>query len=286
MFLDDIALWWQPIVAGFDPADKDNWLDDSGHWAHHPVVACQIQLRHKQGMDLDTWWAQQRAQGTLDQAQGQMEVCLIPHMRAMARAHRWHIPLQPGTLPMVRDLYTAWPAEFQALQYQWVYDVPVDDPPNADLLRELLQIRNQWDQDGWPMLAGVHVGRGEPLSRALAERLNQEDWGVLFLDPSVIDTLTYADFRHPGHNPDLDGLWTFMQAVRPDLPVVATGLTRVDQWHTVRACMIRYVQGPLYMPPHSLDLFPAGGLGDISEDIAIPANDAVAQYGLHFCAHR
>ncbi len=232
----DIA--WQPIVL----------IKDYPTLPPFPVAAGQIQLQPPDGQDLATWWDTQLAMGQADFAQGQLELRLEPFMQEMARVRRWHLSLHPQVPPATRTWLPFWNEEGLALN--WVYEVPVDQEV-SDLVWNEMELARRARRIGEvePRIAGSHVGR-QGLTVTLAEALNTAPFTVLLLDPAVTDGLSNR-LGVPGNEAQdarFYALWHFMEALRPDLPVVATGINTVEACKAVHACGVAYGQGDLWLP--------------------------------------
>ena len=161
------------------------------------------------------------------------------------------VAASPGA-PATRTWLPFWNDDGLALN--WTYEVPVDQNVSDRVWNEIELVRRARRIDGIkPIIAGSHAGR-QGLTVALAEALNAAPFSVLLLDPSVTDGLSNR-LCLPGneaHDARFLALSHFMEALRPDLPVVATGIATEGACQAVRACGVAYGQGDLWLPPTPL----------------------------------
>lgn len=271
----DFNILWQPIVLVNDPPELPP----------HRIAAGQLQIQPPNGQDLASWWTDRLRRGEGDQVQGQLEFRLSPYLAAMQRVTQWHLPLHPAVLPATRDWWPFWVEAGHAPHL--VYELPVDESIDDWVWAEIELVRRTMHQGAWPLVAGTHVGRRGLLTPGLADRLNGGRFAVLLLDPAVSAGLTNVALADPAIDQRRDALSAFLQALRPDLPVVATGVSTVSQWQGLAACGLVYGQGPLWMPPTSLaDTFdrtaPAFDPDWFPEKAYPQPEDIITPYGLVF----
>lgn len=236
----DFTLHWQPIL----------YVDRPSGTPPLTIVAGQLQVRPTAGQDLDALWTQAIAESRDQTLQAEIETGLWPYLREMQRAFQWHIPLHSQVPPSTRAWLPFWRDE--GIAFNLVYELPVDEPISPEVWTEIELIR-RGPQLGrrQPALAGTHVGR-HGLTPALAETLNTSPFDVLLLDPQVVAGLSaQIDPAHDSVAP-LMALREFVEAVRPDLPVVVTGIETPTQWQAASLAGVVYAQGGLWMPPTPL----------------------------------
>lgn len=233
-------LLWQPIVLVNDPPELPP----------HVVAAGQLQIQPPNGQNLEDWWRTQLSAGVGDHVQGQLEFRLLPYLKEMQRAHQWHIPLHPEVAPATRDWLPDWNEDEVSLNL--VYELPVDRVIDDWVWAEIELVRRAPRHGGRaPMVAGTHVGR-QGLTVALADALNQSPFQVLLLDPEVTRDLSPVT-GDPENDRRFDTVADFLQRLRPDIPVVATGVQHPAEWQALRALGLVYGQGSLWLPPTSLE---------------------------------
>lgn len=236
----DFDVLWQPIVLVNDPAQLPP----------HVVAAGRLLLKPPGGEDLETWWRRHLDAGVGDRVQGQLEFRLTPYLREMQRVNQWHIPLHPEVAPSTRDWLPFWNDDEVALNL--VYELPVDRLIDDWVWAEIELVRRSSRFGGrTPMVAGSHVGR-QGLTANLAEALNQSPFHVVLLDSGVTRDLSPVT-GDPENDRRFDALADFLQRLRPDLPVVATGVEQATEWQALRALGLVYGQGSLWMKPTALD---------------------------------
>ncbi|WP_020375074.1 hypothetical protein [Sulfobacillus thermosulfidooxidans] len=244
--IEDFMVMWQPIVH----------VDNAQGLAPLTIVAGQLQIHPPQGRDLATWWSERIAAGDGERMQALLEASLFPFLSEMGRAYQWHIPVHPQVPPTTRSWMPLWLE--QRVPFNLVYELPVDEPIDPAVWAELELIRREPTIGRHkPSLAGTHVGR-KGLTPALAETLNAAPFDVLLLDPVVAQGLKHQMDLAMDDVAPLQALREFLDVIRPDLPVVVTGIERSTQWQAAYACGALYGQGALWMPPTPLaDTFTA-----------------------------
>ncbi len=274
----DFDVLWQPILMVNDPA----------HLPPHFVAAGQLRIQPPNGQGVEDWWRERIRVGEADHAQGQLEARLLPYVREMQRVRQWHIPLHPQIAPATRDWLPFWNEDSVALNL--VYELPVDQPIDDVVWAEIELVRRAPRYGGVePMVAGTHVGR-QGLDPNAAHVLNDAPWRVLLLDPRVSQGLSNVS-GDAENDRRFDALGNFLRRLRPDLPVVATGIRTMAEWQAVRALGVLYGQGDLWAPAEPL----AASFGDTEltndpdwfPDKVYPnADDRVATRGLSLAVPR
>lgn len=233
---------WQPIVA-IQPAPRLGF---------QPVAAGRLIVDPPGHSDLNTWWQERIDHGEGHDLAGQIEWRCWPYLTEMQRVRRWHVPVHPLIPPASRTWLPLWHDEGVRINlvYEFPVDVAIDDWVWAEI--ELIRRMNRPKPEVPPVVAATHVGR-HGLTSELAALLNDGPFSVLLLDETVtqglrnrFDTETFAT------DPDalrLETLRQFILALRPDLPVVATGVSTKMELDSIDACGVRYGSGPLWMKP-------------------------------------
>ncbi len=203
------------------------------------------------GQELETWWQERIAEGLGDMVQGQFEFLLTPYVMEMQRIRRWHIPVRPRIPPETLDMLVQW--NDLGVKLNLIYELPVDRDIDDHVWTEIELIRRaSHNSDIPPALAGTHVGR-QGLTPALAQALNAAPFEVLLLDPAVTVGLSNVYARDPANDRRINAISTFMRELRSDLPVMATGISEVAQWHAIHSCGVAYAQGSLWLPPTPME---------------------------------
>lgn len=236
-------MMWQPIVLISDPPALP----------YHRIAAATLRIQPPGGQDLETWWEDRLREGTADDAQGQLECRLTPYLPEMQRARQWHVPLHPQVPPATRDWLPFWNED--GIKLNLVYELPVDRPIDDWVWAEIELVRRAPNAGRPPLVAGTHVGR-QGLATAATEALNDGPFQVLLLDAGVTRGLTN---RFDPRDDDSEvwrrflALSAFLQHLRPDLPIVATGIQTDDEVRALAALGVKYAQGSWWCPPTPLE---------------------------------
>jgi len=239
----DFELLWQPIVKPNDPPNLPPRF----------IAAGQLQIKPPNGQDVDAWWEDRLNDPvqTSDMAQGQWEFRLTPYLEQMQQVRRWHIPLNPDVRPATRDMLRLWNDD--NIRLNLVYELPVDREVDYWVWNEIELIRNYPNNGAKrPALAASHVGRSG-FTPELAEALNNGPFSLILLDPQIAQNLSGRMGQDATNDARFEALGDFLDRLRRDHPVIATGIRTMTEWKAVNALGVKYGQGDLWMPPSPME---------------------------------